>query len=191
MNRYLWMMLMVANLVMVSEYCVKNAEIVTKFHINQGSVDYPLDLKGDSAIMVIVVPIVPGEDTYVIELFKNGIIKTTRGEGDDGIYYEDFTGNKEGVFEKIIERKQRILNVEEIEKINAISNRLDLSKVKKQYLERVSMDDIASRIVWIDKRAYYYNCWDEEVPSDPILKLMEALIEYSPIKVDVRSSTWH
>lgn len=190
MNRYLWMMLMVANLVMCSEYCIKNAEIITKFHINQGLADYPLDLKGDSAIMVIVVPIVPGEDTYVIELFKNGIIKTTRGEGDDNIYYEDFTGNKEGVFKNIIETKQRLLNVGEIEKINSISNRLDLNKVKKQYLERVLVDDIASRIVWINKRAYYYYCWNKEVPGDPIPELTEELIEYSLIKVDVRSSIW-
>lgn len=36
MNRYLWMMLMVANLVMVSEYCVKNAEIVTKVPYKSG-----------------------------------------------------------------------------------------------------------------------------------------------------------
>lgn len=189
MNRYLWMMLMVANLVMVSEYCVKNVEINTGFYINQGLAGYSLDLKGDSSIIVIVLPIVPEEeDTYVIELFKNGIIETTRGEGNVNIYYEDFAGDKEGVFKKIIEKKQRILNAEEIEKINAISNRLDLNKVKKEYLESVLVDDISSRIVWINKRAYYYYCWHREVPSDPIPELTEELIKYSPIKVDVGPS---
>lgn len=191
MNRYLWMMLMVANLVMVSEYCVKNVEINTGFYIDQGLAEYSLDLKGDSSIIVIVLPVAPEkEDTYVIELFKNGIIETTRGEGDYNIYYEDFTGDKEGVFKKIIERKQKILNAEEVEMINAISNRLDLNKVKKEYLERCVVDDIASRIVWINKRAYYYYSGKKKASSDPIPELIEEIIEYSPIEVDVRLSAW-
>lgn len=169
MARYLCVVLMVTNLAVCSEYCVKNAEIVTEFHINQGADDYPLDLKGDSSIMVIAVPTVPGESTYFIELFKNGMIRTTRGEGTDDIYYEDFTGDKECVFENIVETKQRLLKEEEIKKINAINSRLDLNKINKKYLERVFEHDVAGRIVWINRKAYYYYCLKGEVSGADLI----------------------
>ncbi|MCH5266553.1 MAG: hypothetical protein J1F02_11680 [Lachnospiraceae bacterium] len=141
-----------------------------------------LQLKGESSIIVTIYPSIMENNSYLIELFDNGIIETWVGKVTKEAFYGEYAGEREELFREIVEKKQRTLTKEEVELINQMVSRLDLTEINKKNSRKEVGDDAEQEMIWIGKRAYYY-CGI--IPAyDGVTELIKRITECSPIKID-------
>lgn len=147
------------------------------------SADKMLDLKGDSSIIITVYPCIMEDDSYLIELFDNGVLETTVGKVNKEAFYGEFTGRKEVIFEKIKEKRKKYINRDEAELINEMIGKLDFSKVDKKNLKKQVADDAWQRMIWINNKAYYY-CGTLPNYSE-VTQFIEQIVKFSSIKISM------
>ena len=122
---------------LVAICCLKNVFSQNSKNVPDFELPFPtfsikvLELKGDSSIIVTVFPCVIEEESYMIELFDNGIIETSSGKVTKEAFYGEFTGEKD-IFEEVFEKERTTLTKDECKIINQMINHLDLTKISKE-----------------------------------------------------------
>ena len=147
-----------------------------------------LQLKGESSIIVTIHPSIMENNSYLIELFDNGIIETWVGKVTKEAFYGEYAGEREELFREIVEKKQRTLTKGEIELINQMVSRLDLTEINKKNLRKEVGEDAEQEMIWIGKRAYYF-CGIISA-YDGVTELIEEITKCSPIKIDFSNMRW-
>ena len=138
------------------------------------------DEKLEFPMIVTVFPVGTTDESYLIILSEDGTIETLLGTRKKIQMDESEYGNNTADWFTIVEATEKCeLEPKEIKTINDLLNNISFSELQSQ---RTEVWDSWEKMLIFNSKAYYRYSW---VDDDALTKLIDQIIEYSPIQVDI------